>query len=84
MHEVELKLQEIDDANRVRLAVLESWQEDITGVVMALQDTLGKDVAADLEKHVSSLSLVAIDLSRKEARGQIFDIGQGQSRRLWR
>jgi hypothetical protein len=66
MHEVEAKMREVEDSNKVRLASLQKLQEDITGVVMSLQDTLGKDVAADLEKQVSSLSLVAIDLSRKK------------------
>ena len=66
MHEVEAKMRETEDSNKARLAALLKLQEDITGVVMSLQDSLGKDVAADLEKHVSSLSLVAIDLSRKK------------------
>ncbi|MDA4114762.1 MAG: hypothetical protein OK474_12025, partial [Thaumarchaeota archaeon] len=60
------KMREVEDANKIRLAALQKLQEDITGAVLALRESIGKDVATDLEKQISSLSLVAIDLSRKK------------------
>ena len=66
MREMEDKIQEIEEANKRRLSALEKLQKEIAGVVLALQDSVGKELAQDLEKQVSSLSLVAIDLTRKK------------------
>lgn len=67
MSEMEDKIREIEEANKSRLSALEKLPKEITGVVLALQDSVGKELAQDLEKQVSSLSRVAIDLTRKKA-----------------
>jgi hypothetical protein len=66
MHEREDKIREAEETNKRRLDALEKLQVEISGVLLSHQDTLGKELAGDLEKRVSSLSLVAIDLTRKK------------------
>ena len=66
MHEREESLREIEETNKRRLAALKKLQEEIAGIVLSHQDTLGMELAGGLEKQVSSLSLVAIDLTRKK------------------
>ncbi|HME18550.1 MAG TPA: hypothetical protein VKF15_02305 [Nitrososphaerales archaeon] len=66
MHEREDKVREIEETNKRQVAALEKLPEEITRVMLSLQDRLGKELAGDLEKRVSSLSLVAIDLTRKK------------------
>jgi hypothetical protein len=64
MYEREDKVREIEGTNKRQVAALEKLPEEITRVMLSLQDSLGKELAGDLEKRVSSLSLVAIDLTR--------------------
>jgi len=66
MQEREDKIREVEETNKRRMIALEKLQEEITRVLLALQDSLGKELAGNLEKQVSSLSLVAIDLTRKK------------------
>ncbi|MDA4127293.1 MAG: hypothetical protein OK452_08870 [Thaumarchaeota archaeon] len=66
MHEREDKIREIEETHKRQLAALEKLREEITGVVLSHKDILGKELAGDLENQVSSLSLVAIDLTRKK------------------
>jgi hypothetical protein len=66
MQEREDKIREIEETNKRQLAGLEKLQQEIAGVVLSHADTLGKELAGDLEKQVSSLSLVAIGLTRKK------------------
>jgi hypothetical protein len=66
MRDMEDEIREIEETNKGRLAALEKLRKEITGVALSLQDSLGKELAEDLEKQVSSLSLVAIDLTRKK------------------
>ena len=66
MQEREDKIREVEETNKRRMIALEKLQEEITRVLLVLQDSLGKELAGNLEKQVSSLSLVAIDLTRKK------------------
>jgi hypothetical protein len=66
MQEREGKIREIEETSKRRLAALEKLQEEITGVLMSHHDALGKELAGELENRISSLSLVAIDLTRKK------------------
>jgi hypothetical protein len=66
MQEREDKIREVEETNKRRMIALEKLQEEITRVLLAIQDSLGKELAGNLEKQVSSLSLVAIDLTRKK------------------
>ena len=66
MRDREDKIREIEEKNKRGLSALDSLQEEIKGVVLSVQDALGKEQAEDLEKQISSLALVAIDLSRKK------------------
>jgi hypothetical protein len=64
MIEREDKIRDVEETKKRRLAALENLQEKISGLVLSLQDTLGKELAGDLEKRVPSLSLVAIELTK--------------------
>jgi hypothetical protein len=66
MHEREDKIREIEETHKRRLDALEKLQKEVTRVVLSQQDALGNEFAGDLEKRVTSLSLVAIDLTRKK------------------
>jgi hypothetical protein len=66
MHGIEDKIRQIEETNKRRLAALENLQKEITGDVTSLQGTLGEELVGDLEKQISSLSLVAINLTRKK------------------
>jgi hypothetical protein len=66
MYDREDKIREVEETNKRRMVALEKLREEITGAVLALQDVLGKELAGNLEKQVSSLSMVAIDLTRKK------------------
>jgi hypothetical protein len=66
MHEKEDKVREIEETSKRSLLALDKLKEQIRGLVLSLQDALGKEQAEDLEKQVSGLSVVAIDLSRKK------------------
>jgi len=70
MHEREDKIREIEERNKLRLAALDKLQADLAAAVLSNQDVLGKEVAEDLEKHVSSLSAVAVELTRKKVGGR--------------
>jgi len=65
MREMEERIREIEETNKSRLAALEKLQEELTRTVYSFQDTIGKEWTENLEKQVSSLSLVAVDLTRK-------------------
>jgi hypothetical protein len=65
-HGMEDKIRDIEETKKRRLAALEKLQKEIAGGVMSLQDTLGEELVGDLEKQISSLSLVAINLTRKK------------------
>ncbi len=66
MREAEGRVREIEETNKSRLSALDKLQEELTRTVFSFQDAIGKESTIDLEKHVSSLSLVAIDLTRKK------------------
>jgi hypothetical protein len=66
MHETEALIHGLEETNSRQLAALEKLREELTRVVLSLQDALGPELAGDLEKQVSSLSHVAIDLTRKK------------------
>lgn len=66
MREAEGKVREIEETSKSRLSALDKLQEELTRTVFSFQDAIGKESAIDLEKQVSSLSLVAIDLTRKK------------------
>jgi len=70
MHEREDKIQDVEERNKLRLAALDKLKGDLAAAVLSNQDVLGKEVAEDLEKHVSSLSAVAIELTRKKVEGR--------------
>jgi hypothetical protein len=67
MRESEEKMQGIEEANRRQSASLDKLKEEFTDVVLSHQDTLGKELAESLERQVSSVVFVAVDLARKKA-----------------
>ena len=52
MSEMEDKIREIEEANKSRLSALEKLPKEITGVVLALQDSVGKELAQDRKSVV--------------------------------
>jgi len=66
MREAEERIREIEETNKSRLSALENLQEELKRAVFSFEDTIGKELTIDLEKQVSSLSLVALDLTRKK------------------
>jgi hypothetical protein len=66
MQEREEKVREIEETNKRQNASLDKMKEEFTDVVVSHQDTLGNQLAGELEKQVSSLTLVAVDIARKK------------------
>lgn len=70
MQERKEKIQEIEEKNKRQNASLDKLRGEFTNVVMSHQDALGTELAGDLEKQVSTLTLVALDLARKKIEGR--------------
>jgi hypothetical protein len=70
MQEIEAKVREIEETNKRQNASLDKLKEDFTELVMSHQDTLGKELTGDLEKQISSLTLVAVALAKKKIEGK--------------
>ncbi|MDA4117989.1 MAG: hypothetical protein OK455_06560 [Thaumarchaeota archaeon] len=66
MQEREEKIRETEETYKRQVAALDGLQKEFADAVLSRQNTLGEELTADLEKQVSSLSLVAIDLARKK------------------
>jgi hypothetical protein len=68
MKEIEDRIQGIENATKSRLAALEKLQGELGHVVLSYEDSLGKDWTDSLEKQITNLSTVAIDLTRKKVQ----------------
>jgi hypothetical protein len=66
MGEAQERTREIEETNKGALSALEKLQEELTKTVFSFQDAIGKEWTEYLEKQVSSLSLIALDLTRKK------------------
>jgi hypothetical protein len=66
MQESERKVREIEEESKRQNASLDKMKREFTEVVLSHKDTLGNELAGDLEKQVSSLTLVALDITRKK------------------
>jgi hypothetical protein len=65
LREGDRKIREIEETNKRQIASLEKLKEDFTYVILSHQDTLGKELAGSMEKQVSGVIAVAVDLARK-------------------
>src|SRR5271155_380855 len=70
MRESEEKIQEIEETNKRQTASLDKLKDEFRDVALSHQDTLGKELTESLEKQVSSVILVAVDLARKKIGGK--------------
>jgi hypothetical protein len=70
LRESEEKIEEIEETNKRQTASLDKLKDEFREVVLSHQDTLGKELAESLEKQVSSVILVAVDLARKKIGGR--------------
>jgi hypothetical protein len=66
MSGTEARLQEIEDTNEEQLSALEKLQVEISRVVLSFQDPLGKELTDSVEKQVTSLSTVSIELAKRK------------------
>ncbi|MDA4115610.1 MAG: hypothetical protein OK442_03520 [Thaumarchaeota archaeon] len=70
MRESEEKIREIEKTNKRQNDSLGKLKEEFTQVVLSHQETLGKELAESLEKQVSGVIVVAVDLAGKKVGGK--------------
>ena len=70
VRESEERIREIEETNKRQSAGLDKMKEEFTDAILSHQDTLGKELAESLEKQISGVIVVAVDLARKKIGGK--------------